>query len=162
MSMPRMPRQVAGRFLAPLAAVAWFGAAGAFAGEPPADIDERRAAMEAQRERMRALSPFAMVAAPAGVEVKHLSSGESDRNYRFWHAKADGAISAKELVEHYAAGLQELGWTFRASLEEGAVSLRTGEHQDAEGATWHFVLLAAPSLATPGRCILTIHLTLIE
>jgi len=151
--------RLAARGAATLAALVWLGSTGSFAGEPPPDYEARKAAMEAHREQMKALSPFSIVAAPSGVEVKPAGSGDSPRSYRYWRAKADGSITPTELVEHYVAGLRELGWSFRPSIEEGVVTLRTGEYQDPEGASWHVLILAAPSLATAGRCIITIHLT---
>ena len=127
-----------------------------YADEPP---PEAEAARSEHQERMRALSPFSLVPAPVGVEVKRSGSGESDRTYRYWRAKAEGSISPLELVEHYTAGLQALGWSCRPAIAEGAVVLRTGEYRDPEDATWHVLVLAAPSLAKPGRCLITFHLT---
>lgn len=141
------------------AAIAGLVPSSAAAGELPPDVEARRAAMEEHREHMKALSPFSIVGPPPEVEVEPGGSGESDGTYRYWRAKADGAISAVELVEHYAVGLQALGWTFRPTIEEGVVALRTGEYRDPEGAIWHVLVLAAPSFATAGRCIITVHLT---
>ena len=145
--------------LALIAAFMWLRPSIALAGEPPPDAEARRAAMEEHREHMKALSPFSMVAAPLGVEMKAAGSGESERTYRYWRAKGDGAVSAVDLVAHYVTGLQALGWKFRAVTEEGPVAFRTGEYHDAEGGTWHVLVLAAPSLETQGRCIITFHLT---
>ena len=61
--------------------------------------------MEEHREHMKALSPFSMVAAPPEVEVKPAGSGESDRSYRYWRSKAEGAISPVERAASHTPGL---------------------------------------------------------
>jgi len=115
--------------------------------------------MEEHREEMKALSPFSIVASPRDVEVKGAGSGESERTYRYWRAKAHGAISPADLLEHYATELRPPGWTFGPVTEERTVAFRIGEYHDAAGAVWHALVLAAASLETTGRRIITFHLT---
>lgn len=148
--------------LALLAAMACTEPAPCLADEPPADAKARRAAQEERREQMSALSPFSQVAAPPGVEVKPAGMGEGEGTYRYWRVKAEGTLSPAQLIEHYGSALEGLGWSFRPSIEEGVVAYRTGEYRDTEGAIWHVLALAAPSLAAADRCIVTIHLTRVE
>jgi len=131
--------------------------------DEPHDHEAVRAQIEEHRERMRALSPFSLVPAPEGVEVRSRGSSEGEAGtVRSWRAVADGEISSVALIEHYANMLEEMGWTFRPAFEEGVVAIRTGEHRDSEGATWHVLVLAAPSRTRDGSCVITFQLTRVD
>src|ERR1700741_799888 len=99
--------------------------------------------------------PIASLRAPDGAVAWNGGSGGGGDS---WQAstRLQTALSAAQLMDHYAAQLRQAGWTTQAPARDGSVLSLSAERSGRKGRPWR-ALLAVTELDAPSQYDLIIR-----
>lgn len=125
------------------------------AGEPPMTPRQLREDFVANSLIHRTL---ALLAPPSGATPRVGGGGSSGGEIEYWHKHLDTALSSSEVLQHYSAQLDALGWRRGPSHQEATFALQLWTLRDAESKPWRGVLSISQSATTADRQNLKLEL----
>jgi hypothetical protein len=101
---------------------------------------------------------LALLAPPAGATLRGSGGGSSGGDIEYWHQRVDTGLSSPEVLQHYAAQLDALGWRRGPGHREAAFALQIWTFRDAEANPWRGILSVSQSATAVERQNLELEL----
>lgn len=124
----------------------------------PTAVAQPQSTPRQERQKFLAHSVFNQVQPPPGA-VLHGGGGGNSHDYEEWDQNIETALTPTQVLEYYAGELGKLGWTFGEVMEDGSITLVTGNTREQQGGPRHALLLASQSAAKEGYVGMVIRLT---
>jgi hypothetical protein len=115
--------------------------------EPPLTPSQARAEFEA-KSLVRKI--FAQLSAPSAATLRG-GGGGSSGDEEYWRQRVETSLSSSEVLGHYAAQLDALGWRRGPSHHESDFALQLWTFRDPEEKSWRGILTVSHSAAEADR-----------
>jgi hypothetical protein len=124
----------------------------------PQELETPARARARFEETSVARQTMSLVGTPTDATVRGGGGSSGSPDHELVRYRLETNLTSPEVFNHYASGLQTLGWQPGMSQLESDFALQTWRFQDSGGTSWRAVLTISKSAASPGYQNLTLHL----